>query len=169
MPRTAVNAQILHTDDIKIAQKAPLVGDLSDREPEIVQADESVLSDKDYADELAFNEEPITIRIEPSSEKNASTVVPVWCNGKGAEVLINGRWRSVTWLPVNTDLIVKRKYVAIMMAAKIDRIETVIIKRMDDEENKINRVTTAVCTFSVLNDPSPRGRDWFIALRQRNM
>lgn len=177
MPRAPVNSavnvnmrpkELLHTDDVKIEQKLPIVGDAEEREPEIVKADEAVLK-KEYADALTFNEDPITIRIEPSSEKNASAVYPVWCNGKGAEVFINGRWREVTWLPVNTDLIVKRKYVAIMMSAKIDRVETHIIKRMEDEENRVNRFTSPVCTFSVIHDPDPRGPDYFRGIRARNM
>lgn len=168
MPRVAVNSQ-LDTDKIKITQKPDLIGDLKDREPEIVQADESVLTDEDQVNELQFNEDPITIRIEPSAEKNASSVHPVWCNGKGAEVFMQGRWREVTWLPVNTNLIVKRKYVAILMSAKIDRIETHVVKRMEDEENRVSRFTTPVCTFSVIHDPNPRGADWFMQLRSRNM
>lgn len=166
MPRSAVNKQ-LHTDDVKIDQKPAIIE--NERAEEIVQADESVLRDMDYVNELKFNEDPVTIRIEPSSERNASSVHPVWCNGKGAEVFIRDRWREVTWLPVNIDLIVKRKYVAIMMSAKIDRVETQIIKNMDSEENRVNRITTPVCTFSIVNDPNPRGRDWFIQMRQRNM
>lgn len=171
MPRTAVNAQ-LDTRDIKVTQKPDIIldddFDPNDREPEIVEAGEDVLK-KDYADALAFAEEPMTIRIEPSTDKNAATVHPVWCNGKGAEVLIRGRWREVTWLPVNTDLIVKRKYVAILCSAKIDQVLTTVVERPgDDPENRVQRITTPVLTFSVIEDKNPRGHAWLTGLRQRN-
>jgi hypothetical protein len=178
MPRVPVNSAVkplLHTDDIKIDQLPPLSDDdMEDRDSEIIKADASVLEDKAYAEELKFYEDPIVIRIEPSAEKNASSVHPVWCNGKGAEILITDqggtkRWREVTWLPVNIDLTVKRKYVAILMSAKITRVETQVIKSMEDEENRINRITSAACTFSIISDPSPRGPEWFRQLRARNM
>ena len=83
MPRHEV-----HTDSVKIDQFDDLVGDsaLKGRE-NIVIADKPL--NKDYLDELAFNEEPVTIRLEPSTDKNAATWFPIWVNGKGAEVFIN--------------------------------------------------------------------------------
>lgn len=170
MPRTAVNAQINHTDKIKIDQPPDIVlddMDVKNRKPEFVEADASVLEDKEYADLLAFNEEPLTIRIEPSTEKNAATVHPVWCNGKGAECFINGRWREVTWLPVSTEIIIKRKYVAILAGAKVTSVTTEVIQRNEDEENRIHRVTSPLLSFSIIEDKNPRGHAWLTELRRR--
>src|SRR4051812_48246014 len=115
MGRQAVNATV-HTDDIKIDQKSPLV-EGADRAPEIVVADKPITND--YADALAFFEEPVTIIINPSTEKNAARHVPVWVNGKGCEVWnnqING-WFEMAYIPVGQPLTIKRKYLEVLVRA----------------------------------------------------
>lgn len=167
--RKPVNAQ-LHTEDLKIDQKGPInEAALKDREPEIVQADTSL--NQAYYDELAFNEEPVTIRIEPSSEKNAPKFYECWVNGKGAEVWNeqSRQWIPITYLPVGQEIIVKRKYVAVLAAAKRDNIQT----RHDNAEhevvnNYVDRSTSAVANFTVISDKNPRGHAWLSEIRRRN-
>ena len=48
--------------------------------------------EKDYADQLKMAEDPVTIIIHPSQEKNPPQVVDCWVNGRGAEVFVNGKW-----------------------------------------------------------------------------
>lgn len=168
MGRTAVT---FHTSDLGGPEQKPdIVGDaaLADREGEIIEADASVLQ-KDYTDLLAFMEEPVTIRIDPSTDKNAATMVPVWCNGKGCEVLIEKRWREMPngYIPVNTNVTIKRKYLAILAGSKIDSVETVVVEHPNqDPDNRVRRVTTPTCSFSIIEDRNPRGHAWLSDLRR---
>lgn len=169
MSRKPVNTG-LHTGDIPIEQKGPInEAALKGRESEIVHADSSL--NKAYFDELAFNEEPVTIRIEPSSEKNAPKFYECWVNGRGAEVWDenNRQWNPITYLPVGQQITVKRKYVAVLAAAKRDNIST----RHDNADhetvnNFVDRSTSAVANFSVIEDKNPRGAAWLTELRRRN-
>jgi hypothetical protein len=160
--------QEIFSGDTAIAQHDDLVGDLKDRKPDIIVGEKIV--NKDYMDELAFNEEPVTIRIEPSTEKNAPAHFPVWVNGKGCEVLIGNDWVSVGHIPVSTLLTVKRKYVEVIMRAKIDTITTDVIEEIGkDPINKVKRFTTAVNSFSIIKDDNPLSLAWLTELRRRNM
>lgn len=163
----------LHTDDIKIEQKPDFVGNGSDnsdligRAPEIIAAQQ--LPKKEYLDELAFNEEPVTIRIEPSAEKNAALWHPIWVNGKGCEVWIGGQWREFTYLPVGEVVTVKRKYVEVLLRSKTDTVQT-HVKEVEGEnpQNVIKRFTSAVVSFSIIQDKNPLGAAWVEELRRRN-
>lgn len=186
-------AKQAHTDDVKIIQKPSITivprGQEPgvplppiEREPEIVEATEDVLRDRDYADKLEFMEQPVSIRIEPSAEKNASNVIPIWVNGKGCEVHIDkatgesihpedgsGIWLEFTWIPVDKELTVKRKYIEVLLRAKTNIVHTRIIERPnEDPENKIDRFTSPMCSFSILYDPDPRGVQWMREIRGRN-
>lgn len=158
----------IHTADIKIEQKAPIV-DHTTYDGDVVIADDDI-TNKEWIDELAFNEEPVTIRIEPSAEKHAANAYPVWVNGKGAEVFQRGKWMEIGYLPVGRTLIVKRKYIAVLAAAKFDRIATEVEEVLNDNPiNKVNRFTSASVAFSVLEDANPKGRAWLTELIRRNM
>lgn len=166
MPRTA-----LHSDDIKIEQKAPISTDKPrDRESDVVVAEKVV--DAAWADEMLFNDEPVTIRLEPSTEKNAAKVFPVWVNGKGAEILSNGKWFEVGYLPVGQQITIKRKCLAVIAMAKIDTISTDKTEpedvRPDRPNNVIGRITSAVHSFSVIEDRNPLGAAWLTEIRRRN-
>lgn len=151
----------LHTDDIGHEKKSPIASrdDLID---EIVVAPGQL--HKDYLEALAFNEDPITIRIERSSEKFAPPVIECWVNGKGAEVLINGRWRELRFIPVGIPVTVKRKYVEVLAASKIDSIQTRVIKEQESEYNLVDRSTSSRAPFSVLEDKNPKGAEWLTNL-----
>lgn len=159
----------ISTADVPIDQKTPLLDDGSNREPEIVKA-ENMPSD-DYAADLAFNEEPVTILINPSTEKNAARHVPVWVNGKGCEVWnnrING-WIEMAYIPVGQPLTIKRKYLEVLARAKKDEVTT---KHNDVGseyiDNQVERTTSAVANISVMADKNPRGAAWFAELVRRN-
>lgn len=161
--------QELHSSTLPIDQHPPIV-DTSTYEGDVVLVDSSISADKDYADALAFMEEPVTIRLEPSSDKNAAMAFPVWCNGKAAEVHQNGRWDEIGYLPVGRPLTVKRKTLEIIIRAKTDTIHTEI-RHMDAErpENAVQRFTSAVHSFSILEDRNPRGPAWVQEMRRRNL
>lgn len=164
MARTALN-----TADVKIDQKPPIVAE-EDREGEIVQADLTALGRKEYLERLAMGEEPVTIRIEPSAEPNAPHSYYCGVNGRGAECLgPDGKWHPIDWVPVDVELVMKRKYVEVLVAAKKDRVET----RHDgatvpDPRNEIVRYTSAVANVQILRDDNPRGPAMFTELRRRN-
>lgn len=155
----------LHSEDFPIEQKPDINGD---RQPEIIRADSSL--NKDYLSELSFNEEPVVIRLEPSAEKNAPTSIPIWVNGKGCEVLVNGKWLEFIYIPVGQIITVKRKYLAALLTAKLDTVETNFGKPGDENpQNKVSRFTSAYHSFSVIEDKNPKGAAWLSELRRRNM
>ena len=164
MARTALN-----TADVKIEQKADIV-DEQDRESDIVQADLTAIGQKEYLERLAMGEEPVTIVIEPSAEENAPHSYYCAVNGRGAECLgPDGRWRPIDWVPVGVQLIMKRKYVEVLVRAKKDKVTTDHGKVGEDNpHNKIVRLTSAVANVQIIKDDNPRGLAYFAELRRRN-
>lgn len=165
MPRREIHSNKLPP----IAQRPPLVGNVFP-EGEIITGETIGSIDATYLADLAMNEEPVTIRLEPSSDKNAAMAHPYWVNGKGAEIWFKDRWCEITYLPVGFALTTKRKYVGIIVSAKTDTVHTKV-QNMDGErpENVVQRFTSPVMSFSILEDANPRGAAWVAALRQRHM
>ena len=163
MPR-----QELHSDKLSVEQKPPIAIDPSAYEGEIVTGEK--IGNADYLDELAFMEEPVTIRLEPSPDKNAAMAFPIWVNGKPAEVFQNNRWDEIGYLPVGRVLVVKRKVLEVIIRAKTDTVHTEI-RDMDQERpnNVVQRFTSPVHSFSVIEDSNPRGPAWIAELRRRNL
>lgn len=147
-----------HTGDLAIEQK-PVISGREDLEGEIVLAPEVLQAD--YNEALAFAEEPITIRVERTGEKNAPRAIDLWCNGKGAEVLINGRWVALGVFPVGIVVTTKRKYAEILARSKLDNVETDSGSTMDAvDKNDIIRNTSARAPFTVIQDKNPKGVAW---------
>lgn len=158
----------LHTGDIKIEQKAP-IENREDLDGEVIEASQDVL-DRDYLNRLAFNEEPVTIRIEPGREKNSPRDIFCSVNGKGAEILVGGKW--ATWnngyLPVATVLTVKRKYVEVLLRMKHDEVATEVRDRESERPlNMLTRDTSPVANMTIIRDDNPRGVDWATEIRSR--
>lgn len=176
MARQSLNKET-HSSDTKIEQKREISKSPSDeRDAGDIAVADSALFDKEYFDELAFNEEPVSIRIEPGSEEHAAQHVMLCCNGKGCEVYLNGRWRSFPggWIPVGQVLTIKRKYVEVLARSKIDRIETVLPEPGSAEDKggsggSVKRFTRQSNSFSVLKDENPRGAAWLNEIIRRNM
>ena len=158
------------------AQNAPVrrprpetfTGDLDiHQKPAITQEDRSVVvpapeaMKADYLEQLAFNEEPVTIRIEQSSEKFPARVVDAWVNGKGAEIWMNNRWVETRAIPIGMECTTKRKYVEVLLRSKIDTIQTDSGK-IDaySEKNEHKTFTSRKSPLSVIEDRSPRGAAW---------
>jgi hypothetical protein len=68
-PPVRRNRRELHMGDVKIEQKAAIAS-IDDHKPDVILAERD--TSLDYLSELAFNEEPVTIRLEPTAEKHAS-------------------------------------------------------------------------------------------------
>lgn len=161
-------SQEIHSSSLPPIEQKPSILDPKNYDGDIIIGERVI--NKDYADELAFNEEPVTIRIEPSSDANASIVVEAWCNGKGAEIFMNGRWYEITYLPVGRVITTKRKYLEVIVRAKVDKISTRMVDRTNENpENRIDRRTISAYSFSVIQDNNPRGGAWLTELHRRNI
>lgn len=162
-------ARELHSDQLPKTEQMPPVSDPSTYDGDVVIV-EKIGGNTEYMDELAFMEEPVTIRLEPSSDKNAAGAFPIWVNGKPAECWQNGRWDEIGYLPVGRTLTVKRKVLEVIIRAKVDTVHTQI-QEMDSERpnNVIQRFTSPVHSFSILEDRNPRGPQWVAELRRRNL
>lgn len=153
----------LATGAIGVQQK-PVISGRDELESETIVAPNGPMH-KDYMAELAFAEEPVTIRVEPSGEKNAAPMVDCWVNGRGCEVLVNGRWLSTGFFPVGVVLTTKRKYVEVLARSKVTNIKT----KHDDAtvanpQNLIERQTYQRAPFSVIEDKNPKGAEWLANL-----
>jgi hypothetical protein len=155
----------IHTDDLRMAQ-AP-AADFDNRSETIVPVDKPL--EDDYAAALAFMEEPLTIRIEPSSEENSPIFVDCWVNGKGGEVLdpVTGKWLEINGLPVGGPIITKRKYVEVLARSRSDRVvATEVDNRPAPNKDgwKVARNSVRKTQFSVIHDPNPKGHEWLTRL-----
>lgn len=158
----------LHTDDLQVGQLPTITlneDEAIDHEQIIIPVAGSLI--KEQLSTLAFNEEPVTIRIERSSEKHAPKVVDAWVNGKGAEVLMNGSWVETFCLPVGLVVTTKRKYVEVMARSKTDNVTTKTGSTIEDSPlNIIDRNTSSRTPFSVIKDINPLGVQWLTNLLQ---
>jgi hypothetical protein len=84
-------------------------------------------------------------------------------------MLFKNGWVPIGYFPKGVSFITKRKYVERMALAKQDSIRTNVIERdNEDPQNFVERITTSVLSFSVLEDKNPKGAEWLTALiRQR--
>lgn len=166
--QTATPKREVHTGDLPVGQ-APRItlgaDDEIDHEQVIVPIDSPLGSDQ--MQNLAFAEEPVTIRIERSNEKHAPIVVDCWVNGKGAEVFVNGKWTEFGCLPVGIPVTTKRKYVEILARSKIDNVTTNTGTIHDaNPVNHIDRATSSKVPFSMIQDRNPLGVEWLTRLLQ---
>lgn len=148
-----------HSGDVRPNQRAAVDLDLPRESESIVSLDGAATSAA-YFEEIAFMEEPVTVRFQKGSEKFAPNVIDCWVNGRGAEQFVNGKWLVCGWLPVNHPVITKRKYLEVLARAKHDSIETEVIKHETHEENRANIYSSGKYPFSVLQDNNPRGHEW---------
>lgn len=135
-----------------------------DRPSRIVEADSTALK-AEYTQAIAFAEEPVTIMVSKGNDRNAALVVDCWVNGKGAELLINGKWREAGWIPCDREVTTKRKYVEVLLRSKTTSYMTehsepgaqYIQNRAVPSTNLRNNV-------SVLEDKHPLGRAWLSSI-----
>ncbi len=163
--------QELHSSKLpNVDQRAPLPEGATSYAGDVVTGETIGSADADYLADLAMNEEPVTIMLISSSERNPPTSMPVWCNGRGAEVWAQNGWREIVYLPIGVEMIVKRKYLGIIISAKTDSISTQTLN-MDGErpENRVSRVTSPVASFTIIYDANPRGPEWARSLRRRQL
>lgn len=156
-------AKEIHSPDIPIdaldAVKIPVTGKFVRPESAAFEPVDKPIT-QDYAKQLAFAEEPVTIILHPSGEEFAPMFRECWVNGVGAELLINGKWVASGSLPVGTPVTTKRKYVEVFARSKHNTVRTVVAQYADREMNEIQRTAVQAIPFSVVKDASPMAEDW---------
>lgn len=167
--RKATRKKEFHSSDVKIDQLPPISErGFTDREtllPEIHVVDKAKHGSltKDYLDELAFNEEPVTVRFSSGMDRFAPKFVDCAVQGKGIEVWLFNRWTEVFQVPVNMSVTMKRKYLEVFANCK----HTNVIARHRgatlDGSQPINDTipsTDLKHPFSVIEDKNPKGAEW---------
>lgn len=125
---------------------------------------------KAYLEELKFNEDPVTINLQSTQEKNPPKWVPCWNQGIGAEVLmVDGTWVQLGYLPIGVELTTKRKYVEVLLGSKVTRVTTEHDDaNVEQPRNIVHRVTSANVIVTLIEDKSPRAREWLRRVTARN-
>lgn len=161
----------LNSSDYKPQQRKARNLDVpEDNEPMIALAEGLADDEEAYAAELAFMEEPVRIRIMVPvmpGDKHPPRTVQCWVNGKGAEQLTNGKWMQCGWLPLNFDVVTRRKYVEVLLRSKTETIQTEVRQRgIDGEDNLAHRITNGKYSVSIMADNSPRAHEWMATIVQ---
>ena len=138
------------TEDMAVRNVPPVilpsVGDIARDDETIVVARDDIL--EDGLDELAFNEEPVTIVLSRSSEKFAPAIKDFYVNGKAM------------WIRVGVPQTVPRKYVEVIARAQPFDVRTNVVKHEEREDNMVERNLIVAHPFSVIRDDNPRGHEW---------
>lgn len=165
--RKATSKKEFHTSEVKIDQLPPVVERGFEREsllPEVHVVDKAKhpTLTKDYLDELAFMEEPVKVRFSTGLERNAPKFVDCAVQGRGIQVFLFGKWQEVHQVPVNTNVIMKRKYVEVFARCKHTNVTARHRGVTFDGSQPINETipsTDLKHPFSVIDD-TPKGREW---------
>ena len=150
-----------YTADTPLAQR----GDLDLSLDSVIMHGEglpNLTNDGDLVADLAFMEEPITLRISASSGNKGVPETHVFCavQGRGAEVMLNGKWCEMTWLPIGPPIITKRKYVEVLARANPESVTTQHEDgNVDHPRNRAQRTTSSAYPLSIIQDSS-RGAEW---------
>lgn len=102
---------------------------------------------KDMAEELAFNEETLTIYLHPSAEKYPEPLVQVAVNGRRV------------FLQRGKNLLIKRKYVERLARAKVETVQQDVTAK-DETMNRLTLTSALKYPFMVKHDPNPKGEAW---------
>jgi hypothetical protein len=127
-------------------------GGVEIEQPEIAVA--SGPKAEDYAAEMAFNEDMLTIVIHQSADPKPEDPVQVGVNGRNAYI-----WRGQKTM-------VPRKYVEVLLRAQTNAVQQDVTAREEVDFNRLTIRPTQRYPLSVLHDPSPRGQAWLQAITQ---
>lgn len=165
IPNQAKNNPVLARGGVDapehVVQEAPRVlkstGDAKDAlEQRGVQVCERPVDEEKLA-MLAFMEEPVTVHIHTTSDKQAEQVFEIFNNGQ-REVFKRGETKTV-----------KRKFVNELAIRKATGYEAVPFTDPNGVKGIKYVPNTALrYPFSVVNDPHPRGADWLKATLAMN-
>ncbi|HYN54400.1 MAG TPA: hypothetical protein VES38_06820 [Methylotenera sp.] len=123
-----------------------------------IQGDVHGFADK--AAKLAFMEEPVTVMLSESTDKNPERYVFISVNGIGAGP------QGHPWVPRGVEITIKRKYLNVLAGARQVRYTNYEFTNNDGERGSAQRAASAdIYPFSVIEDQNPRGREWLKQLR----
>ena len=126
----------------------------------------------DYLDEIKFNEDPVSVVLTPSQDRNAPKQVYCAVNGKGAEVWDerNKRWIEFKYLPVGRVLTVKRKYIEVLARSRADTFNTreVTPTPLANQDGfALEASTIPTSPITIRHDPAgAKGQEWFSRVMQ---
>jgi hypothetical protein len=158
VPRTEVNrSQREHLSVDEPVRELPPIVDRADLEGEAIVADPKLLADQQQIDNLAFNEEMLTIVLHKGREKYSPSHHDFFVNGQGIR------------LPVDTEVKVARKFVEVMARSQPMDVSTDHETRTNegDPVNRIIRSLSSNYPFTVIHDPNPRGRVWLASVMRQ--
>ena len=161
MPRVSPAAirRSLDTEEQEVVQGAPRVmkaeGKAKDalEPPKIVEAAQGPIADE-WALNMAFNREKVTIRVAESTDQNAEKIITVWNNGEPMH------------FPRGQEVTCERRFVETLMRARETRYTQ---KAMLDDVGKVKEYqniprTALKYDFSVVRDDNPIGSAWLKAV-----
>jgi len=164
MPRvspTTIRKEV-HTESMPLRQPDDVVMPGLDSvfvpEPEaiaVVERPDTKAGEEAYNQALKFNEDLLTIVLEPSAEENAPQFQDVSCNGR------------IHLIPVGEEYTLPRKFVEILILAMPYSVRTIVESPVgQDPINRITKRASAKFPLSILHDPAGgRGTEWLRRLR----
>lgn len=114
----------------------------------------------EYADQIRFMEGPIKVIFHESGAQFAPPYVDCFNGGEGIGMFIDGKYiKNIGQVPVNEEVIIKRKHLEILARARETVIRTnVVTKPNEDPINNVSRSTMQKYPFSVLDHMEDHAR-----------
>lgn len=171
LPPVTRRGPALEPDDQKVEQLSPVDMGMGDTPFERPTPPDLTVSEKplekDQAKLLAFNEEPVTIVAHQGAGDHAPLFLEAWNQGKGIEQYFPKLgWVEVKHIPVEEEVIIKRKYLEQLMRSKVLLISTPE-DRADGSEprNLVIRRSINTHAITIVEDRDPPGeigyrREW---------
>lgn len=128
--------------------------------------------DKEMNDERlkeeAFLNEPVTILINRSTEKNFAPKCTdlIAINGVWAEMLTPRGWVQMGFLPRGKPITTKRKYVEVLARARFDSFNTEVIQPVNEDPiTNVTSIANYTLPFQMIRDDNqPKGGEWLAKL-----
>jgi hypothetical protein len=138
----------------------PATGDFTREDvPDIEVVADVEMVNKDWAEQMAYLEGTIKIRLHPSNDPNVEPRVPVCVNGEKAHPV----WGN--HLPRGIELVVKRKVAGVIAAAK--PMNVVTVRDRDHTGNDVARIVRNIgfsYPFELING-TQRDQKWLETIR----
>lgn len=167
--RRAAPAVVRKTTDVRELEVADegKVSFSNSGEKQVDRSDNDIEISRVVGDEklqqMAFLEEPVTIILAESTEKNPEQYVFCSVNGEGPGP------GGMPWLPRNVEITIKRKFVEVLAKARPVHYSNAEGVNPQTGERQVSQRASSShrYPFQVVHDANPRGRDWLKNLMMR--